>query len=70
MVVQSGVLASELLNGAPDCRFERMLTTKKTGMGMGLIISRSIVEAHGGCICAETNSSLGGAGTVTRRCKL
>jgi len=41
--------------------FERMLTTKKTGMGMGLIISRSIVEAHGGRICAENNSSLGGA---------
>jgi K+-sensing histidine kinase KdpD len=61
MAVQSGALASELPNGAPGCRFERMLTTKKTGMGMGLIISRSIVEAHGGRICAENNSSLGGA---------
>ncbi|TFV51235.1 HAMP domain-containing histidine kinase [Bradyrhizobium niftali] len=61
MAVQSGALASELANGAPGCRFERMLTTKKTGMGMGLIISRSIVEAHGGRICAENNSSLGGA---------
>jgi nitrogen fixation/metabolism regulation signal transduction histidine kinase len=70
MAVQSGALASELPNGAPGRRFERMLTTKKTGMSMGLIISRSIVEAHGGRICAENNSSLGGAGTVTRRCKL
>jgi nitrogen fixation/metabolism regulation signal transduction histidine kinase len=70
MAVQSGALASELPNGAPGRRFERMLTTKKTGMSMGLIISRSIVEAHGGRICAENNSFLGGAGTVTRRCKL
>ena len=28
---------------------------------MGLIISKSIVEAHGGRICAENNSSSGGA---------
>jgi C4-dicarboxylate-specific signal transduction histidine kinase len=37
--------------------FEHLLTTKKAGMGMGLIISRFIVEAHGGSICAENNSS-------------
>ncbi len=59
--LSTGALASELPNGAPGYRFERMLTTKKTGMGMGLIISRSIVEAHGDRICAEHNSSLGGA---------
>jgi C4-dicarboxylate-specific signal transduction histidine kinase len=41
--------------------FEDAFTTKTTGMGVGLLISRSIVEAHGGDISADNNSSLGGA---------
>jgi signal transduction histidine kinase len=40
--------------------FEPFVTTKPGGMGMGLAISRSIIQAHGGEIHAE-NSSAGGA---------
>jgi len=44
----------------PDRVFERFYTTKPNGMGMGLAISRSIIEAHGGSIRAEPSSG-GGA---------
>jgi PAS domain S-box-containing protein len=41
--------------------FDSFFTTKDSGMGMGLPISRSIIDAHGGRIRADNDSALGGA---------
>jgi two-component system sensor kinase FixL len=49
-----GVSASEL-----ERIFEHFVTSKPEGLGMGLAISRSIVEAHSGTIWATRNEDRG-----------
>jgi signal transduction histidine kinase len=44
-----------------DRLFESFFTTKERGMGMGLPICRSIIEAHGGQVQADNDSAYGGA---------
>jgi signal transduction histidine kinase len=39
--------------------FDAFFTTKPMGIGMGLPLSRSIVEAHGGKIWAQVNEGPG-----------
>jgi C4-dicarboxylate-specific signal transduction histidine kinase len=41
--------------------FDSFFTTKESGMGLGLPVVRSIVDAHGGSIRADNGSALGGA---------
>jgi signal transduction histidine kinase len=57
--------------GVPEGRFEEIFsplyTTKSRGMGMGLALSRMIVDAHGGRLWAENNDAGGAVFRFTLR---
>jgi PAS domain S-box-containing protein len=57
-VIDSGI---GLLSTSVEQMFETFFTTKPSGMGMGLSISRSIISAHGGQLWAMANAQDEGA---------
>ena len=68
MVISREVSISDAGPGIPDKLkevFEPFFTTKAQGMGIGLSIARTIVEAHNGQIFAENQTGGGATFRVT-----
>ena len=56
----SGITQSQMNN-----LFEPFYTSKESGLGMGLSISRTIIEAHGGSLRAESDGRCGSTFTIS-----
>jgi C4-dicarboxylate-specific signal transduction histidine kinase len=54
---------------AADRLFERFYTTKEDGMGIGLSVSKSIIESHRGRFWAETNDGPGATFSFSIPCR-
>ncbi len=54
-----------LAHDLAECVFEPFRSTKQHGIGMGLAISRSIIEAHDGTLCFDGGGGCGATFRVT-----
>jgi signal transduction histidine kinase len=48
-----------------DKLFEPLFTTKPKGIGLGLVVSRNLVEANGGCLTVESTKGRGSQFIIT-----
>ncbi|WP_433971906.1 PAS domain-containing protein [Tunturiibacter lichenicola] len=71
--VNESELLIEVIDNGPGLKdtqsiFDAFATTKEKGMGIGLAISRSIIEAHDGQLWAENNPDYGAKFSVKLPC--
>jgi signal transduction histidine kinase len=70
LLISIGDTGAGLPADQPDQIFDAFFTTKPQGTGMGLPISRSIVESHGGRLWATPNGARGATFRFTLPCEV